>query len=108
MDPRLADPAPVTPNGGVEADALLADRQALERERAALRIQAAAVAAQQAALTEQEQRLFHQQRSFDQQQDQLAAHLEGRRQKLLELQQRIQLARDDKRTFRPVLRRSVQ
>jgi hypothetical protein len=98
MDPRQADPALLTPSGDGEADALLADRQALERERAALRIQAAAVAAQQAALTEQEQRLLHQQHSFDQQQEQLAAHLEGRRQKLLDLQQRIQLARDELRT----------
>jgi hypothetical protein len=97
MDPRQADPAPATRSAGAdavrEADALLADRQGLERERAALRIQAAAVAAQQAALTEQEQRLFHQQQSFDKQQEQLAAHLEGRRQQLLELEQRVQLAR---------------
>jgi regulator of replication initiation timing len=108
MDSRQADPAPVTPSGGTEADALLADRQALERERAALRIQAAAVAAQQAALTEQERRLLHQQHSFDQQQEQLAAHLEGRRQKLLELQQRIQLARDELRAEQATHRQLTQ
>jgi hypothetical protein len=108
MDPRESDSAPFAPSPSLEANALVADRQALERERAALRIQAAAVAAQQAALTEQEQRLFHQQKSFDTQQEQLSEHLETRRQKLLDLQQRIQAARDELRTEQAALRQLAQ
>jgi chromosome segregation ATPase len=92
MDPSHADLPTATP-----ADALATERQSLERERAALRIQAAAVVAQQAALTEQELHLQQQKQSLDRQQEQLAAHLDARRQQLLDLQQRVRQAREDLR-----------
>src|SRR5271166_4037049 len=67
---------------------------ALEGERDALRIQAAAVVAQQAALAEEENRLRHRSAAFDRQKEQLAAHLEQRRQHLLEMQAQMRQGRD--------------
>src|SRR5262249_15126839 len=57
----------------------------LEREKDAVRIQAAAVAAQQAALTEEEARLHQCRIALEQQEKQLAAHLENQRCQLLRL-----------------------
>ena len=57
--------------------------------RDALRIQAAAVAAQQAALTEEELRLQQRRLALEKQEAQLAAHLDDRRRRLLELQNKI-------------------
>jgi hypothetical protein len=59
----------------------------------ALRIQAAAVAAQQAALTEEELRLQQRRGTLEKQEAQLAAHLDGRRRRLLELQDEIKTGR---------------
>jgi pSer/pThr/pTyr-binding forkhead associated (FHA) protein len=61
----------------------------------ALRIQAAAVAAQQAALLEEESRLQQRKQTFECQEQQLALHLEERRQQLLDLQEQIRQARLD-------------
>jgi chromosome segregation ATPase len=69
------------------------DRAALEREKDALRIQAAAVVAQQAALTEQEVRLQQRRVALERQEAQLSAHLEERRQKVVELQGQVREAR---------------
>jgi len=69
------------------------DPAALEREKDALRIQAAAVAAQQVALTEDEARLQHRRGTLERQEAQLSAHLEERRQKLVELQTQVREAR---------------
>jgi hypothetical protein len=69
------------------------DRAALEREKDALRIQAAAVVAQQAALTEEETRLQQRRAALERQEAQLSAHLEERRQKLVELQAQVREAR---------------
>jgi hypothetical protein len=69
------------------------DRAALEREKDALRIQAAAVAAQQAALTDEETRLQQRRVALELQEAQLSAHLEARRQKLIELQTQVGKAR---------------
>jgi hypothetical protein len=65
----------------------------LEAHEDALRIQAAAVAAQQAALLEEESRLQQQQGALNQQQDQLAAHLEDKRQRLVQLGEQVQASR---------------
>jgi hypothetical protein len=112
MDPRQVDPLTVTPADGERevspADPLLAEKQNLELERAALRIQAAAVAAQQAALTEQELRLQQQQQAFDRQQEQLANHLDARRQRLLELQQRVQQSRKELRADQTARQQQVR
>lgn len=59
--------------------------ESLEREKQALRIQAAAVAAQQAALTEEEIRLQQRREALQHQEQQLAAHLEEKRQRLVRL-----------------------
>lgn len=56
--------------------------------RDALRIQAAAVAAQQAALDEEEVRLVRRRMTLEQQEAQLAAHLDEQRQQLLDAAQR--------------------
>ncbi len=71
----------------------LPDPESTDREKEALRIQAAAVAAQQAALTEAE--LRHQQRvvALEQQEAQLAAHLEEKRRRLIELRDQARQAR---------------
>jgi hypothetical protein len=61
----------------------------------ALRTQAAAVAAQQAALTEEEGRLQQRRLALEQQEKQLAAHLEDRRRQLLQLQDEIRQARGE-------------
>lgn len=58
-----------------------------DEEREALRIQAAAVAAQQAALTEEEIQLGQRRTALEQQEQQLATHLEEKRQRLLALRQ---------------------
>jgi hypothetical protein len=79
------DPCPIDPDS--------VDRQALERELAAVRIQAAAVAAQQAALTELELKLRGQQEAQDRQQEELAAHLDARREELLALQDQLRQGR---------------
>jgi chromosome segregation ATPase len=73
--------------------AVLDDRLARERELDALRIQAAAVAAQQAALTEEETRFEQRRAALDQQEKQLAAHLEEKRRQLLQLQDQVRKAR---------------
>src|SRR5262245_26533090 len=65
----------------------------LDAEKEALRIQAAAVAAQQAALTEAEARLDQRRVTLEQQENQLAAHLEERRRKLLQTAELAQSAR---------------
>lgn len=54
-------------------------------EREALRIQAAAVAAQQTALIEEESRLQQRRVTLEQQEKQLASHLEDKRRRLVEL-----------------------
>jgi hypothetical protein len=69
----------------------------LEAERDALRIQAAAVVAQQAALAEQETQLRQGRAALERQKEQLAAHLEKRRQSLLEMQEQM---RQDRAAFK--------
>jgi hypothetical protein len=69
------------------------DERARERELDGLRIQAAAVAAQQAALTEEEARFEQRRVALDQQEKQLAAHLEEKRRQLLQLQEQVRKAR---------------
>src|SRR2546423_392053 len=59
----------------------------------ALRIQVAAVAAQQAALAEEELRLQQRRGALEKQEAQLAAHLDDRRRRLLELQDEIKTER---------------
>jgi hypothetical protein len=56
----------------------------------ALRVQAAAVAAQQTALGEEEIRLHHRLDALAKQEDQLSAHLEEKRRKLVQLSERAQ------------------
>ncbi len=72
-----------------------ADPSAVQREKDALRIQAAAVAAQQAALTEEEGRLQQRRVALEQQEKQLAGHLEDKRKQLLQLHAQIRQARAD-------------
>jgi pSer/pThr/pTyr-binding forkhead associated (FHA) protein len=57
----------------------------LAAEREALRVQAAAVAAQQAALGEEEAKLQQRRAAMEQQENQLAKHLEDKRQRLVEV-----------------------
>jgi pSer/pThr/pTyr-binding forkhead associated (FHA) protein len=66
----------------------------VEREREALRVQAAAVVAQQAALTETEVKLDQRRVALERQEQQLASHLEEKRQNLLALQNRVREDRD--------------
>jgi hypothetical protein len=73
---------------------------ALEREREALRIQAAAVAAQQATLTEEESRLIHRRQALENQEAQLATHLEERQKQLKGFQQNIRKSRQTLRRER--------
>jgi chromosome segregation ATPase len=61
----------------------------VEQEKQALRIQAAAVAAQQAALTEEEMRLQRRRVELDQQEQQLAGHLEEKRRRLIRLRAEV-------------------
>jgi pSer/pThr/pTyr-binding forkhead associated (FHA) protein len=68
----------------------------LEAERDALRVQAAAVVAQQAALGEEESRLRQQRIALRKEKEQLAGHLEARRQALLEMQEQV---RQDRNAF---------
>ena len=72
---------------------------AAQTERDAVRIQAAAVAAQQSALNEEEMRLEQRRLALDKQEEQLAAHLEERRGRLLQLQEQT---RQEREAFRAV------
>jgi chromosome segregation ATPase len=81
MDPTH-DPVPDEPHAGGTSQP---EPDALRSQREALRIQAAAVVAQQAALTEEELRLEERRLALDQQEQQLAAHLEEKRQYLVTL-----------------------
>ena len=74
----------------------------------ALRIQAAAVAAQQAALTEEEFRLQQRRSALEKQEAQLAAHLDDRRRRLLELQDEIKTERAAIEQERTVLLRELR
>src|SRR4051794_13586670 len=62
-------------------------------DKEALRIQTAAVAAQQAALDEEEDRLQQRRAGLEQQEGQLAAHLEERRRQLGQLREQARAAR---------------
>jgi hypothetical protein len=64
------------------------------QDRAAQRIQVAAVVAQQAALNEWEQRLAQREATLEKQQAQVSAHLEEKRQRLMELHTNTQAARE--------------
>jgi pSer/pThr/pTyr-binding forkhead associated (FHA) protein len=66
----------------------------LQVEYEAVRIQAAAVVAQQAALAEEEARLRQQRAALQRQKEQLAAHLDGRRQDLLQLEEQVRQDRN--------------
>src|SRR5262249_861720 len=68
----------------------------VEREREALHVQAAAVVAQQAGLTETEVKLDQRCVALERQEQQLASHLEEKRQNLLALQNRV---REERETF---------
>jgi hypothetical protein len=74
------------PRGG---NFLLQQLEEVEREREALRVQAAAVAAQQAALTETEAKLEQRRVGLERQEQQLASHLEEKRQNVLALQNSV-------------------
>jgi hypothetical protein len=74
---------------------LLFEGDALDKEREALGVQAAAVAAQQAALTETESQLENRRLGLERQEEQLAHHLNERRQRLLELQNMVKASRDE-------------
>jgi hypothetical protein len=63
-------------------------------ERDALRAQAAAVAAQQAALAEEEARLAQRRTALERQEEQLAAHLEERRRRLVASQEQNRQERE--------------
>jgi pSer/pThr/pTyr-binding forkhead associated (FHA) protein len=69
--------------------------------RDAVRVQVAAVAAQQAALTEEEFRLRQQRQALEQQEAQLAAHLEEKRHRLMALRDQARQAFTDVKTERP-------
>jgi exonuclease SbcC len=64
-----------------------------DSNRDALRVQAAAVAAQQVALGEEENRLQQRLGALEQQEEQLSAHLEEKRRKLVQLGARAQAER---------------
>ncbi len=66
---------------------------ATEAEKEALRIQAAAVVAQQAALAEAEERIRQRRGTLEQQEGQLADHLEEKRRRLVQLTEHAQAAR---------------
>jgi pSer/pThr/pTyr-binding forkhead associated (FHA) protein len=75
---------------GTPAGTLLVQQlEEVEREREALRVQAAAVAAQQAALTETEAKLDQRRVALERQEQQLASHLEEKRQTVLALQNSV-------------------
>jgi hypothetical protein len=65
-----------------------------EAERDALRVQAAAIAAQQVALALEEEKLRQRSAALERQEAQLAAHLEVRQTRLLELQEQVRKDRD--------------
>jgi hypothetical protein len=66
-----------------------------DREKDALRVQAAAVLAQQAALLEDEIRIRRREKSVEEQETQLAAHLDERHRKLTDLRDQLGRARND-------------
>jgi hypothetical protein len=76
------------------SDPLPAGVHDLEFERDALRVQAAAVSAQHVSLTEFEIRLDQRATALERQREQLAAHLEERRQRLLDLREQLRIERD--------------
>jgi hypothetical protein len=82
-------------NKGLPGMALEQRNDCQERERDALRIQAAAVSAQQAALFEDEIRIRRREGSVEEQETQLAAHLDERQHKLIDLRDQIGRARAD-------------
>jgi chromosome segregation ATPase len=91
-------PQSENPQVRLPSNPALPEADGLPREKEALRIQAAAVAAQQAALTEEEVRLHQRRVALAQQEQQLATHLEEKRQRLVAL-------RDEAREARAVLQK---
>lgn len=84
---KLPASAKARPAAGPETE------QANQAEKDALRVQAAAVAAQQAGLAEEETRLLERRGTLEQQESQLAAHLEEKRKRLLQIAEHAQTAR---------------
>jgi pSer/pThr/pTyr-binding forkhead associated (FHA) protein len=82
------DPVEPTPSAAASLPA-----ESSPGEKDALRIQAAAVAAQQAALVDEEDRLHQRRAGLEQQEGQLAAHLEDKRRRLVQLREEAQAAR---------------
>jgi chromosome segregation ATPase len=78
------------------------------QERDALRIQAAAVVAQQAALTEEEIRLGRRLLALEQQEQQLAAHLEEKRQRLVTIRDSARREHNAVRDARAAFERRVE
>jgi hypothetical protein len=74
-----------------------------EAQRDALRIQAAAVAAQQEALFDEESRLLEHGTALTKQQEQLAAHLEEKRQRLVQFSVQVQAQRTELQRRREAL-----
>ncbi len=72
---------------------LASERDSLAEEHDALRVQTAAVAAQQAALGEEELRLQERFGALEQQREQLSTHLEDKRQRLVNLSEKVQAER---------------
>jgi pSer/pThr/pTyr-binding forkhead associated (FHA) protein len=71
----------------------LATEEPEKVDRESLRLQSAAVAAQQVALSEEEAKLMQRRAALEKQEEQLAAHLEEKRLKLLHLSERAQAER---------------
>lgn len=95
-DPVPPKSAQSAPSSGAESVAKKGGMSGPHDEsgrKSALRVQAAAVAAQQAGLTEEESRLNQRKLSLEQQEAQLAAHLEEKRHRLIELQKQVRQAR---------------
>jgi hypothetical protein len=83
---------------GIEGAPAMAPEQpndSPERDKDALRVQAAAVSAQQAALIEDEIRIRRREKSVEEQETQLATHLDERHRKLVDLRDQIGRARTD-------------
>jgi pSer/pThr/pTyr-binding forkhead associated (FHA) protein len=77
------------------------------REKEALRIQAAAVAAQQASLAEEEIKIRQRQTALQQQEQQLAAYLEEKHRRLVQLREQTQSAQQALRHERAVYEERV-
>src|SRR6185369_15425564 len=75
----------------VRCPQVVSDRESGEAD--ALRVHVAAVAAQQAALIEEESRLQQRRTALEKQEEQLAAHLEERRQELVNLKEQVRQQR---------------